>query len=149
MVILIDTREREFKHIVDKLDKLNIPYRKQKLNFGDYSFEIDGKSFENEIVIERKGSVSEIVGNFTKGKRRFENEFKRAKGTKLILMIEGSEDDIEQHKYKSSLTPFKVKSFIKTWTYFFGLDLQFVDRVNSAEFMIKTFENYLTKDTAK
>lgn len=146
MIILIDSREQQYKHITSKLEQLNIPFRIQKLDFGDYSFEIDGVSYEKKITIERKASINEIIGNFTKGRKRFEAEFKRAKGCKVILMIEALEDDIDKHNYKSSMTPSKVRSFLKTWTYFFGLDLNFVDKFNSADFMIKAFEQYLTKE---
>ena len=149
MVILIDSREKRFEHITSKLEQQNIAYKFKKLNFGDYSFEIDGKSYENKICIERKGSISEVIGNFTKGRKRFENEFKRAKGCKVILTIEASEGDIDAHRYKSSMTPSKVKSFLKTWTYYFGLQLVFVDKFNSADFILGSFKDYLTKDTAK
>ena len=38
IVILIDTREQQFSHIVDYFDKKKIPYKKKALEFGDYSF---------------------------------------------------------------------------------------------------------------
>lgn len=145
MIILIDTREQCYKHITDRLEKLNIAYKFQKLDFGDYSFELDGVSFEKRICVERKGSLNEIIGNFTKGRKRFEAEFKRAIGCKVILMIEALESDIDKHNYKSSMTPSKVKSFLKTWTYFFGLDLNFVEKFDSAEFMLGVFKSYLER----
>jgi ERCC4-type nuclease len=146
MIILIDSREQQYKHITNKLEQLNIPYKIKKLDFGDYSFEVDGVSYEKKIVIERKASINEIITNFTKGRKRFENEFKRAKGCKVILMIEALESDIDKHNYKSSMTPSKVRSFLKTWTYFFGLDLNFVDKFDSAEFILGVFKSYLEKE---
>jgi ERCC4-type nuclease len=145
MIILIDTREQQYFHITKKLDSLNIPYKRQTLKFGDYSFELDGKSYENEVVIERKGSIGELVGNFTKGRKRFENEFKRAKGCKLILMIEGSEDDIERHNYMSSMTPSEVKSRIKTWSYFFGFQVEFVEKFDACDFILGEFNKYIQR----
>ena len=38
MVILIDTREKENSHITNYFDKKGIKYKKQALEFGDYSF---------------------------------------------------------------------------------------------------------------
>ena len=146
MIILIDTREQQYQHITSKLEQQNIAYKFKKLNFGDYSFEIDGVSYENKVVVERKGSISEVITNFTKGRKRFENEFKRARGCKVYLMIEALESDIDKHNYKSSMTPSKVKSFLKTWTYYFGLQLVFLDKFDVADFILGEFRNYLTKD---
>jgi len=46
-IILCDTREQDL-HILKKLDTLEIEYRRKKLDYGDYSFEIDGKSYDYE-----------------------------------------------------------------------------------------------------
>ena len=147
MIIIIDSREQQYFHITKKLEQLNIPYKFKKLDFADYSFEIDGVSYEKKITIERKASLDEIIGNFSeKGRKRFAAEFKRAKGCKIYLMIEALESDIDKHNYISTTTPTKVRSYLKTWTYFFGLELKFVDKSYAAEFMIKTFNDYLTKD---
>ena len=146
MIILIDTREQQYQHIASKLEQLNIPYKIKKLNFGDYSFEVDGVSYEKHIVVERKASLDEIIGNFSeKGRKRFAAEFKRAKGCKIYLMIEALESDIDAHNYISTTTPSKVRSYLKTWTYFFGLDLNFVDKVDAAEFMLGEFKSYLER----
>jgi ERCC4-type nuclease len=141
MIILVDTREKDL-HIVDKLERLGIPYKRQKLNYGDYSFELDGVSYADKVAIERKGSIDEIIGNFTKGRDRFRREFERSRGCKVVLMIEASESDIDGRLYRSNMDPKEVKNFIRTWAYKFGLTVSFVRREDAAEFVLDVFGKY-------
>jgi ERCC4-type nuclease len=112
-VILIDSREQVNRHIAKRLDSLGISYKTKKLDYADYSFEVDGISYENKIVIERKHSIDELIGNFTKGRERFQREFERAKGCKVILMVEASESQIDRHEYRSRMSPADIRSFLK------------------------------------
>lgn len=141
-VILVDTREQDL-HILRKLDSLNIPYRRQKLNFGDYSFEWNGVSYENKIVIERKGSLDEIIGNFTKGRDRFKREFERSKGCRVILMVEASESQIDRHEYRSKMSPGDLRSFLKTWSNKFQLELKFVEKYEACNYILDCFRRFL------
>lgn len=78
ITILIDTREKQTHNnfLLKKwLSDNGILWREQKLTAGDYSFEIMGKSFEKEIVIERKsgkklhgGGWTELKGNIMEKK---------------------------------------------------------------------------------
>lgn len=98
MVILIDTREKENSHITNYFDKKGIKYKKQALEFGDYSFmlpQVDGLTgnelyFHKEIIIERKNSLEELSGNLGKNRDRFEKEFLKARnsGISIHLMVE-------------------------------------------------------------
>lgn len=72
MEIIIDTRENQNSHITDFFDKKKIPYRIEKLSFGDYSCVIPANSFEGQereiyfdrdIVVERKNGIDELCGN--------------------------------------------------------------------------------------
>ena len=143
--IIVDTREQDL-HILRKLDALKIPYVRRKLNFGDYSFEVDSKSYEHEIVIERKGSLDEIIGNFTKGRERFKREFERSKGCKVILMVEGSIEQLEAHQYRSRMMPNDLKSFLKTWCNKFQLELKFVEKDKACDFILETFREFYKKN---
>ena len=59
MVILIDTKEKANDHITDYFDKKGIAYKRQALEFGDYSFmipQVEGLTsnelyFHKEIVV--------------------------------------------------------------------------------------------------
>jgi ERCC4-type nuclease len=142
--ILIDTREQDL-HILKKLETLNVPYVRKKLNYGDYSFEFNGESYENKIVIERKGSLDEIIGNFTKGRDRFKREFERSKGCKVILMVEASIEQLEARNYRSRMSPNDLKSFLKTWCNKFQIELKFVEKERACEFVLKCFRDYFIK----
>jgi len=147
--IIIDTREQDL-HILHKLDALKIPYVRRKLNYGDYSFEVDGKSYENQIVIERKGNLTELCGNFARGKStqhttRFQREFERAYADKckVVLMVEdGSWERIENREYRSKFSPSELKSRIKTWCNKFQIELRFTEKDKACEFMLDCFRKY-------
>jgi ERCC4-type nuclease len=140
-IILCDTREQDL-HILKKLDTLEIEYRRKKLDYGDYSFEIDGKSYENKIVIERKGSLDEIINNFTKGRTRFKNEFERSKGCRVILMVEASIEQLEAGNYRSKMKPAALKSFLSTWCHKFQLELKFTEKDKACDLMLDCFRKY-------
>lgn len=109
--LLVDTREQPTERYYKRLDSVGIPYRRQKLDFGDYScgyFAQDGLEvlLDKEIVVERKMNLDEICGNFTKGRDRFAREFERAikNNAKIHLIIEnGSYEKIINGKYRSRL----------------------------------------------
>lgn len=111
ITILADTREQPTEKFQKRMKAVGFPFRREKLDFGDYSaeYEQDGQviSLRDEIAIERKMSLDEICGNFTKGRKRFEREFERAcaKGAKIHLIIENaSYEKINSGKYRSRLT---------------------------------------------
>lgn len=67
--------------------------------------------FDNEIAIERK-SLDNFVGDLTDNRDRFENSVQRGSSLKYFtVLIEGSEVDIENHKYEGQINP---KSIINT-----------------------------------
>jgi ERCC4-type nuclease len=143
--VLVDTREKVNQHILTKLNQLNIPYRLKKLNYGDYSFEWNGTSYEDKIVIERKASFDELIRNFTKGRERFKREFERAKGCKVILLVESSIEQLEGHQYRSGMSPKDLKSFLNTWCYKYQLELHFLDKSKSCNFMLEQFREFVKK----
>lgn len=148
MIILIDTREQQIRHITTELDRMGIEHKRHTLKFGDYSFILDGKNYENEIVIERKGSLTELAGNLTIGKKRFENEFKRAmlKKCKIHLAVEdGSLERIRQHKYRSTLNPSEYLARLNTWGYKFQFVPEFVQKYAMSGYIVHTFKKYLGK----
>lgn len=149
MKIIIDTREKENRHIENELKKRGIEFGHRKLHFGDYSFEQNGKSYENEIVIERKASLDEIASNLTKGRDRFRREFERAheKKCKVHLMIEnGSIEQIQKWDYRSKFTPSSFIASLRTWCYKFQLTLAFVSKSSSCDYILKAFEDYLKSE---
>jgi ERCC4-type nuclease len=148
-VIWIDTREQDL-HILKKLDAVGIKYKRKKLDYGDYSFQVNGESFEKRIVVERKGSITELCGNFAKGKTRFQKEFERAffDKCKVVLMVEdGSWEKIENGEYRSRFSPGELKSRIKTWCNKFQIELKFVEKDKACSFILDCFMDYVKAHT--
>ena len=94
-LVIVDTREQKplFKEQECIISTLNI---------GDYSFEIDKKSFKNEFAIERKG-IADLFSTLTHGHERFHNELERAKQLKYFaIVIEGTLKDIILKNFEGS-----------------------------------------------
>ncbi|GAA0107356.1 ERCC4 domain-containing protein [Clostridium tertium] len=101
LCIVVDTREQVNQHIISYFDKKKIKYTVRKLDQGDYSCYIESNEetiplgvirdwyFDNNIAIERKNSVDELIQSI-KDRDRFENEFCRLNkyGIKSHMIIE-------------------------------------------------------------
>jgi len=72
--IITDTREQKNGHITGVFDSDGIMHEERKLDYGDYSFSIDGHDFSGMCVIERKANPDEIYGNITSDRERIEKE---------------------------------------------------------------------------
>lgn len=75
VTILIDTREQKNSHIITIFDNLGIMHESRKLDYGDYSFMVEGRDFSRSCVIERKANIDELYGNLTRDRERIEKEF--------------------------------------------------------------------------
>lgn len=142
IVILVDSREKANKHILDIFDKEGIQYRVEALESGDYTFELQAipeldiphtMDFRQDVMIERKNSLDEISSNFTRGRERFNDEFGRAWAVKKYLLIEnGSYEKILNHEYR---TEYNSKSFFASLLSFdarYDLHICFADKETSA-----------------
>ena len=108
MIILIDTREQENKHIINYFEKKKINYRIEKLRTGDYSFAISKNaelninaelSFDSIIAIERKATLEEISNNLTHERTAFENEMIRSTRLKQFYLLIETKTEIEEKQY--------------------------------------------------
>lgn len=129
MIIVSDTREQKNQHILEYFKNNHIRYIERKLDSGDYSFIVpDYPELELDecVIIEKKNSLDEISQNFTKGRKRFINEFERIpEGTDVHLVIENATwKKLLKGSYRSKLSPksfmasifsFSIKYNIKTW----------------------------------
>lgn len=123
LVILVDTRECKNKHITNFFDKKKIPYKNQKLDYGDYSCYLPAGSFEgqkrdifftNDIAMERKACIDEIAMNLKDNKTNI-NEIK-----KEIIELLGEEylkkvlkTDYNRLKYEfANMNRYRVQFFI-------------------------------------
>jgi len=153
LTVLVDTREQENKHILGYFDKKKIKYKSKKLDFGDYSFmlpEMPGMGilkplfFDNEIVIERKGSLTELSGNLTKDRERFEKELIRKKDTKFYLIVEdGSWEMIQAGKYRSEYNPASFLATLNAYIARYCIDINFVTKEYAGTYIFALFNYHL------
>jgi ERCC4-type nuclease len=153
MTILCDTREKKDEHITKWFAEKNICTRKQKLDFGDYSFMVPANTlmgtvkdtyFDKSIIVERKAHLEELSGNLAQNRDRFENEWLRARDCRKILLVEkGSLADIWDGKYN---TQFKSASYIGSLLSFqerFGIEAIFMPPNHSAQLIYGIFYYHL------
>lgn len=128
MVIIVDTREKKNEHIIKYLTDNKIRYIIKKLDIADYSFELPNfpnLKLDKQFLVEKKNSLDEIVGNFTKDRERFAREFERITSEKIHLVIEqatwkkllkGSyRSKFPPKSFMASLLTFSIRYNIKTW----------------------------------
>jgi len=91
LTIICDTREQKNKHILDYLTKNKVKYIVEKLETADYSFYLPNYphlELDLSILVERKNSWDEIIGNFTKRRKQFIAEFERLDDEEMHVVIE-------------------------------------------------------------
>jgi hypothetical protein len=144
ITILVDTREKENKHVIDYFDKKGISWINKGMKSGDYSFMLPVNNelgitrdiyFDKLFMIERKNSLDELSTNFTKNRDRFIAEFSRT-NAKLTLLIENASfDKMVNHEYRSQL---KEKAFIASLFSFqhrFNININFIEKANTGLFI--------------
>ena len=141
LTVLIDTREQVNDHITKYFDKNKIPYKVRKLDQGDYSAMLGDMTLENDVVIERKNSLTEICGNFGQNRERFEREFTRAKaiGIKPFLLIENNTfDDVFLGNYRSEMKPQSLIASLLMWQVRYNTTIMFCNKSNSGKLIYGT-----------
>ena len=135
MTILVDTREHEGKnnHILNYFDSKDIPWVRQKLDYGDYSFMIPANEelgiprdlyYDGEIMVERKANLDEFIGNLTKDRDRIKKEFSLAPQNKILLLENANYSDIINGNY---LSKYSAQSFYGTLhSFWHEFDIPFV-----------------------
>lgn len=122
--VIVDSREQKWEHIKNALEATETSYIQQKLNYGDYTCTVVDAEFQtislaDKYVIERKRNLDELVGNFTKGRERFDREFKRAvaDNAKVFLLIEDPKlwENIRKHNYRSKMPPKSLLATLCSW----------------------------------
>ena len=141
-VIIQDSREQTGY----KFDGMII----RKLEFGDYSFEYEGKSYENEIVVERKSCLSEAYGFSGKERDRFTRELERMKDVKhKYLLFEYNYLDIATFDY-AVVKPTTVMATIWSYCVKYQIAPLFCgNRVNARACLYKLFQFYVKYEILK
>ena len=146
MIILVDTREQETNALKKRLQAAGKPWERVCLPSGDYSAKItmpDGKSisFSDKIAIERKMSLDEICGNFTKGRDRFKREFERMKesGGRMYIIIENATwENVLSGKYRSQFSPAALTANILAWSARYNTNIIFCKPESTGKLIYKT-----------
>lgn len=121
MSVIVDTREQNSNRSEARYKGFGVPYNKQTLNYGDYTYNFklpDGTlcypsdiTISPAVMIERKMNLEELSMCFCQSRKRFQAEFERAhkNNAAIYLIIEdGSWEKLIHHRYK---TQFNEKSF--------------------------------------
>lgn len=152
MVIIVDTREQKNRHILDYFDSKDIKYKEEKLLSADYT--VDFPNFkelglDRLILIERKNSLNEIAGNFTKNRVRFVEEFERINGQNIHLLIEGSTwGRVIRGTYRSKLPPQSMLASLMTWHVRYNCPIWFCQQ-NESGMLIYNLIKYTTMEKLK
>ena len=127
MVILVDTREQPSERAAKRYKTFGRPYRRQKLDFGDYSAEFtlpDGSVERLNSAIERKMDLDELEGCLTHDRARFRREFERASeaGASVYLMVESATwEKLIHGRYKTKMDPKAFTASVLSWIARFNL----------------------------
>jgi len=109
MVIITDTREQKNQHILDWLDNNCISHKTEKVDTGDYTFILPNYlelNVDRKFIVERKGSLNELAGNFTTGRARFTREFERITDEHIHIVIENATwKKILKGSYRGNFNP--------------------------------------------
>ena len=123
LTLLVDTREQDTLSFRRRMKEAGIPWERRKLDFGDYSMKVeleDGNEvdFSPDIAIERKMNLDELCQCYGKERKRFQNEFSRAKeaGAKLYLLVEnGNWEKAFEGDYRSQMKPQALTASLTAW----------------------------------
>lgn len=149
MTMLVDTRERPTDFSEKRYAQFGRPFRREKLNVGDYSAEFtlpDGSllSLKDKVVVERKNGIDELCMCYTSERGRFEREFNMAKenGIKVYLLVENATfESVYNGKYRSRMKPSSLVASILAWLARYNCTLIFCKAETSGK-IIKDIMHY-------
>lgn len=150
LTVLVDTREQQTEALEKRLKTMELPYAREKLDFGDYSVKctLSDKSeinFKDVLAVERKMSLDELANCFCKDRERFTREFERAKdkGAKVYLLVENATwEKVYNGVYRSQMKPNSFAASIHTWQARYNSQILF----NKSELSGKLIADILKKE---
>jgi len=134
MVVVVDSREKSNSHILSYFEKNDIPYFVEKMDTADYTFVLPNYpklDLDYAILIERKNSIDEICGNFTKERDRFTREFERVDQDcqNVHILVEGASwKKILNGTYRSKFPPKSLLASLFTWNARYNCPIWFSDK---------------------
>lgn len=123
LAILVDSREQPTKRAERRYSMFSCPWRREKLDFGDYSAECTLPSGERftlagKISIERKQNLDELAMCYTRERPRFIREFDRAASVKakIYLLVENADwEKAYNGSYRSQVKPQSFTASMIAW----------------------------------
>lgn len=144
IVIKVDTREQENKHITDFFNGRGIKWESTKLEAGDYSAFIPPapeihfyREFHLNAAIERKNSLDELAQT-VKERARFEHELFRAKdkGTRFKIVVEdGDYSELIRGKYRSEYAPKALTASLMAFEARYNVPLLHVAKADAGHYI--------------
>lgn len=134
--IIVDSREHNTPKAAERYAAFGT-HEKGTLSYGDYCGNVTtpaGPVYNPSVtitarcVIERKMSLDELAGCFTRSRDRFRREFERARDAraKIYLLVEGgSWEAIIKHRYRSRFRPEAFKASLTAWMVRYDADVIF------------------------
>ena len=124
MQIIVDTREQPSKRAYDRYSLFGCPYRRQTMEFGDYTYNFTfnskelfppGVKVKSECVIERKASLDELSGNFTRDRMRFIRELQKAADAEASIYLLVENANLQKIYTGHYYTRFDKKAFFSSF----------------------------------
>ena len=136
--ILVDTREQDTDRSKKRYELFGVPYQKATLDYGDYTYNAtlpDGskihdisKTIHPFCAIERKMSLDEWAGCYTRGRNRFQNEFERAltNDCRIYLICENANwENLLNGKYRSQFNANAFAASSVAWMVRYNMNVIF------------------------
>ena len=153
MLVLVDNREKKNDHILTYFDSIGCNYRIEKLDTADYTYVLPNYEYlelDETFLIERKGSLDELVGNFTKERDRFVREFERVGDRTINMVVEGATwKKIMNGSYRSKFPPNSYIGSLLTFSLLYNCPVWFCTKDESPEVIYKLLRYSLRNELKK
>jgi len=121
MVIICDTREQKNSHVIEYLKANGIRYEIAKLESADYSFKLPSYNtlgLDLSVLVERKNSLDEIIGNLTSNRERFAREFERMHDEQMrhIVIENATWKKVAKGSYRSKMSSNSLTASLLSWS---------------------------------
>ena len=136
--ILVDTREQDTERAHKRYASFDVPIRRAALNYGDYTYNAtlpDGKQIHDisqtvipVCAVERKMNLDELAECYTRSRKRFQNEFERARdhGCRVYLLCENASwENLLNGKYRSRFHANAFAASVTAWLVRYNANLIF------------------------
>lgn len=144
--VICDTREQDTARARRRYAAFGVPYRRGTLSYGDYTYDavlpggahiLDAdKTAEPLCAVERKMNLDELAQCFTRGRKRFQNEFERAaaNGCRITLLVENASwENLYNGKYRTKFAAAAFVGSVHAWANRYGMNLIFCKEETSGK----------------